>query len=504
VTAVALGLLVALQFPERAVREVAALREGVTPAAWLAAHPQDTLTIFRRDAIRENHASWCARATRAETLGDGTRIVRYAYFYPPAPGPSLALPQLEGERVIREQCLLGTIWLETPRTRPDSQAAATLASRTRDALAAVYGAVTPSRDAWFGRVPTDSQRRAMNGFGGAEALSLGLHFFGAAAWRVPGRWQRDSAVIVSAYDGRLARTEPGRVLAFAYLPIAQLGSFAREVDREAAAERRSTTLAVDAARLSGLGDAKVVQLVGLLVAAESAFTGRHPARPTAIDSSVVAALGDWLASARGLPTTRRAAALLAADQIVGSQAMVYVRAQRQDSARSALERLGAGFARDALGGGYNYTHTWLDEARRLDSAGPAGTLALLALLRSGFNENGMCGGGEDPMHRVIAAGEGLLAQVPPLDPRTAAEVHRLVGDAYADIVALAAGAGMEYTDTVTYVAEAPAARRNGIAHYRQSFVGDRDSPEARDAWLEAWRLIAGLPPSTTHFFCVYD
>jgi len=118
--------------------------------------------------------------------------------------------------------------------------------------------------------------------------------------------------------------------------------------------------------------------------------------------------------------------------------------------------------------------------------------------------DGMCGGGEDPMHRVIAAGEGLLAQVPPLDPRTAAEVHRLVGDAYADIVALAAGAGMEYTDTVTYVAEAPAARRNGIAHYRQSFVGDRDSPEARDAWLEAWRLIAGLPPSTTHFFCVYD
>lgn len=503
-TGVALALLVALQFPERAVRDLAALREGITPAAWLAAHPQDTLTIFRRDAVRENHESWCARAARGEALADGARIVRYAYFYPPPPGPTLALPLLAGERLIREQCLLGTIWIETPSARPDSTAAAALATRTRDALAAVYGAVTPSPDAWFGRVPTDSQRRALGKFGGAEALSLGLHFFGAAAWRVPGRWQKDSVVIVSAYDGRLDRTEPGRVLAFAYLPIAQLGSFAREVDREAAAERRSTTLAADAARLSGLGDAQVVHLMALLAAAESAFTGRHSARPAVIDSSVVAALGDWLASARALAAPRLAAALLAADQVVGSQAMSYVRAQGQDSARPGLERLGAGFAHDELGGGYNYTHTWLDQALRLDSAGPVGTLATLALLRTGFNENGMCGGGEDPMHRVIAAGERLLARESPLDPRTAAEVHRLVGDAYADIVGLAAGAGMEYTDTVAYVAEAPAARRSAIAHYRQSFAGDRDSPEAREAWLEAWRLIAGLPPSTTHFFCVYD
>src|SRR5712691_3429789 len=90
------------------------------------------------------------------------------------------------------------------------------------------------------------------------------------------------------------------------------------------------------------------------------------------------------------------------------------------------------------------------------------------------------------------------------DPATAGELHRLVGDAYADIVALASGAGMGYADTALYVAEAPAARRTAIAHYRQALTLDRSMPESRAAWLEAWRLLAGLPPTTTYFFCVYD
>jgi hypothetical protein len=217
---------------------------------------------------------------------------------------------------------------------------------------------------------------------------------------------------------------------------------------------------------------------------------------------VVVALADWISSARRLAPPERAAALLAADQMAGSQAMVYVRAQRQDSSRLALARLGAVFARDQLGGGYNYTHNWLDEALQLDRAGPVGTLATLALLRIGFNETGMCGGGSESFRQVITTGEQLLAGA--LDTATAAEVHRLVGDAYADIVALASGTGMEYADSATYASEAPAARRSAVAHYRQALALDRVSAEAHAAWLEAWRLLAGLPPTTTRFFCVYD
>jgi hypothetical protein len=70
-------------------------------------------------------------------------------------------------------------------------------------------------------------------------------------------------------------------------------------------------------------------------------------------------------------------------------------------------------------------------------------------------------------------------------------VHRLVGDAYADIVALAAGAGSEYADSAAFLADAPAARDSALAHYRKALALERVSPEARWSWLEAWRLLAG-------------
>jgi len=489
-------------FPELVVQELAALRSGMTAAAWLAAHPSDGFTAFRRDSIRENHDRWCGRASSVVTPASGALIGRYAYFYPPFPPPSLALPATGGPTLIREQCLLGTVWLEAPV--PDSASGSALAMRVREALTRAHGPITAGPDVLFGPLPADSQRRLLSRLPGADAMLLGLHFFGAAAWRTPGRWQVDSTVIVSAFDRGLGGDRTGgRILAFAFLPIAELGSFDRAEERARAEERHTSELAAEAARLSQLDRAKTERLLATLAAAESGYTGRHKVNIAALDSAAVAVLGDWITSARGLPPARRAAALLAADQMLGSSALTFVRAQHDDSLkRRALERLGATFARNELGGGYNYVHTWLDEALRLDPQGRAGALATMALLRSGFDRTGMCGGGSEAFRQVIAMGERLLGTT--TDPATAGELHRLVGDAYGDIVALASGAGMEYVDTARYVAEAPAARRSAIAHYRQALTLDRTMPESRAAWLEAWRLLAGLPPTTTYFFCVYD
>lgn len=490
-------------FPDLAVGQLEGLHGGVTPALWLAAHPRDHFIPFSRDSIRENHERWCGRASAVWTRSDGTPVVRYAYFYPPRTPESLDLPATGGPTLIRERCVLGTVWLET--LVPDSTSGAALATSVRDALTRVHGRVTPGPDVFLGPLPVDSQRRLLSRMPGAEAMLLGIHFFGAAGWRTPGRWQVDSTVVVSAHDAGLGsrRQGGGRVLAFAFLPVAELGSFRWVRDREEAAEDHTLALAAQAARLSGLSAARVGRLIGLAAAAESAFTGLHRAEPAALDSTAVAVLEDWIALGRPLPPTRNAAVLLAADQVLGSRALIYVRAQRDDSlVRRAFERLGAEFVRDQLGGGYNYTHTWLDAALRLDPHGPIGALATLALLRSGFNETGMCGGGEDPFRRVIATGEHVLAGAP--DPTIAADVHRLVGDAYADIVALAAGAGLEYAEPATYLAEAPAARLKAVEHYRAALALDRTSLDARAAWLEGWRLLAGLPPTTTHFFCVYD
>ncbi len=494
-------------FPARAAREIAALRADVTPVTWLRAHPADSLVFFARGLVRENHDRWCARASAEASLPGRGRLVRHAYFYPPSPPPSLMLPAVEGPQLLREQCRLGTIWLETAVA--DSPSGSALAARTRDAFTRVYGTVRPSPDAWFGRTPTDSMRRAVSRLPGAEAWTLGLHFFGAAGWRVPGRWQIDSAVVVSAFDAGLGGRPRGRgrgrgrVLAFAFLPLAELGSFQRTADRAEAAEQNTAALAAEAARLSGIDRRQADRLLGLLAAADSGYLGGAPGDRGALGSRAVRVLGDWIAVAQGLDASHRAAALLAADQALGSGAMAYVLAQDEDSARRrALQGLGAKFVRDELGGGYNYAHTWLDEARRLDPAGRVGQLATVALLRIGFNETGTCGGGEEPFRRVSAAGERLLGSL--TDSALAAEVHVLVGDAYADVVALASGAGEEYADPSAYAASAPEARRKAIQHYREGIARAPGRPEARVAWLEAWRLLAGLPPTTTHFFCVYD
>lgn len=486
---------------ERAVAELAALRPAVTTSAWLAAHPDDVFRPFRRDSIRENDEGWCARATRTERLADGMRMVRRAYFYPPEPPPSLALPSVGGPTLLREECVLGTVWIEAGVA--DSAAGSASAASVRQALIAAHGPVQPGPDVFFGRVATDTQRRLLSRMPEAEALLLGLHYFGAGAWRTPGRWQVDSTVIVSAFDrGFDRRRSNGRVLVFAHLPVAKLGTHQGAIDRDEAVERRQAALAGQAARLSGLDAARTDRLMATLAAADSAYHERGATSPKALDSVVVVVIQDWIASARPLAAPQRAAALLAADQFLGSAPMLFVRAQRQDTSRVAYERLGAVFARDELGGGYNYTHNWLDEAMRVDPQGPISRLGELALLRIGFNETGMCGGGSEAFRRVITAGERLLGG--PLDTATAAEVHRLVGDAYADIVALAAGAGSEYADAAAYVGEAPTARNRAISHYRQALALDHVSQEASSAWLEAWRLIAGLPPTTTHFFCVYD
>jgi hypothetical protein len=268
-------------FADRAASQLDSLRGGATPSAWLASHPGDALLLFRRDSIRENHESWCARASLVERLADGTRMTRFAYFYPPQAPSSLSLPAVGGATLIQDQCVLGTVWIETQVA--DSATGAALATSVRETLTRAHGPVKTGPDVLFGRTPTDSQRRLLSRLPGADAMLLGIHFSGAAGWRIPGRWQVDSTVIVSAFDGGLGnRPVGGRVVAFAYLPIAQLGSFRAQSEREEAAERRTAALAQNAARLSGLDRVRTDRLTGLLVAAESAYTGRHPTNSRAL------------------------------------------------------------------------------------------------------------------------------------------------------------------------------------------------------------------------------
>src|SRR3989442_10851534 len=332
--------------------------------------------------------------------------------------------------------------------------------------------------------------------------------FGASAYWNPLGWgQTGAAVVVGAYDRGLDDRNP-RVVAFAYLPFSGLAETSATIvetaDRD---EQEVSEFADQAAQLSGLDSARFNRLRTAGAVADSVYHsdnqryGRY--RAPEAGRLLVSALRDWIAASQKLDPAHRAAALMAADQILSRGSVSYVLAQESASPLvDTLKALGAGFADNQLGGGQNYTHTWLDEAQRLDSAGPAGRLATMALLHIGLDRTGMCSAGDSASQHVSNIAERLLRST--RDSAEAAELHLFAGNGYADVVVLAAGAGGEYAEASTYVAAAPAARARAIEHYRRVLALGAAASTLQSVSLDTWRLLAGLPPTRVHYFCVYD
>ena len=468
-------------FVGKAVADLSALREGTTPAQWQSEHRGYSLTPFFVDAdINQDSNNWCVRASRTDSLADGSRVMRYAYFYPPPVPASLELPvESDSASIVSHTCTLGAVWVESLQS--DSAGGRVLAQRTREELTHLYGPIIAGPDSFMGRSLTDSQKQRMKALSGYETMQLGLSFFGSAYWHVAGRWQRGPATIASAFDADFHSSHKPRVVAFGFLPNAQFGitPFARGEDDAAPAE--ADTALETAGKLTRL-DANVVR----------DFLALEHDQDSA--ARKIAAIGAWLTATKTLSAERRAAALFAADGVIPD------RLDGDDSQGSeAYGNVGVKFVHSNLAGSYNYTHELLEEALRLDPKGPIGMLATMEMLDRGFDLTGMCGGGFED---VIKTGVPFLDRL--TAPRSRAHVTFQLGDAHADIVALAAGEGREYVDTADFTARAPSARRKAIAYYRQGLALNPSSPKARAAWLEAWRLLAGMPPSRTHFFCVYD
>jgi hypothetical protein len=77
-----------------------------------------------------------------------------------------------------------------------------------------------------------------------------------------------------------------------------------------------------------------------------------------------------------------------------------------------------------------------------------------------------------------------------------------MGDAYRDIVALAAGQhGDTYADSATYKPEAAKARSNAVAEYRAGLALDDKSETSSIAKERLRSLQAGEARHDTRFFC---
>ena len=172
--------------------------------------------------------------------------------------------------------------------------------------------------------------------------------------------------------------------------------------------------------------------------------------------------------------------------------------------RKQLEAEGAVFEWRELGGSYVYVHTWLKEALKLDPEGRAGELSFLTLMELGFETSGACADqGGTGFNAVIREGEAYLQRKPASGFR--ADVHFLLGQAYGDIVVLANGGGYSADEErAEYKDKAPSARAKAIDHYTTALQSAPGSPRVSEGWPEAWRLLAGIPPARTYFYCVYD
>jgi len=483
-------------FPQLVVRELSVFDPGMSAEAWLRAHPSDSVVSFV-DSLTRDTQTWCLRATASFTLPDGRPAKRIAYFFPPSPPADLALPTATGRALQQQGCRLGGIWIEAPATATDTA----LAGQVRSALAQKLGAEAPQPDSLFGRPITQRLRESQTARGNDLRLfDAGLS--GSSWWRVVGVWRRDSITTITTYDVGLPPSGGHRLLALTMAGRAHFGAGLADTQDIVTVRRDSARVA--ALLLTAGVDAPLASGARSLWGQALAWYGGRGGAPTPPPASaVLPVLRGLVSAARTLGRTQRAAALLAADMTLGARGIENSMAGDSDgAARRVLTGLGATFVHSELEASYNYTHSWLTAARAADPNGEAARLAIILQLERGFNENGICGGGGDAFRRVATVGESLLTHLP---DSLAAEVHLLVAQSYGDIVELAFNSDMaEYFDREKYAAEAGSARARAIAHYRHGLARDHSSPIARASWLEAWRLLAGLPPGTTHFACVYD
>jgi hypothetical protein len=464
-------------FASLAEADVSQLHEGITLAQWMDLHGKNESWEKSTDEAYFD----CRAFVKTETLPSGRQITRMVYFYPPeAPTPAV-FPTLGGQELINRTCELALVRVQTrTSTRQDGRA---LAQAVQQQFAKKYG----------------------------DSIGMkGVGFRGSGAWDDAARWMATSE-IVSAYNPTKAADmsdDPSAdsVFVFARLPIVykieRNACCAMKDYRYRSIENTQFHRAIEIVGVDATLSKRIVKLY------EDLF--RNTAFPELADQpeleksrvAVLPVLRDWLRAVKRLPPTRRAAGLYAADQLLSTASengwLDLIDKEKTDL-RSALQAIGASFEYDELGGCYVYSNNWLGEARKLDPDGVMGQMAVLVTLARGGT--GIIAIGGDFFRTVIVEGEHLLARN--LDAATTAQLHFIVGDAYSDIVALAGGAEPDYDDPAKYKDEADSAHTKALEHYRAGLAVDGISENAKDAWLQAWHLSAGLLP-TTRYVYIYD
>jgi hypothetical protein len=466
-------------------REVNAFSAGVSAAAWLKSNPGEKLIAreafpYGADSTPER-GDWCFRTERVLLAGAGApTMVRNIYFYPPRMPPDGSLPAL---------------------TEPHGNAPARQACKAQMMRLVIDGLNAASASSV------------------SQAIELQLSgYLGRKRAIVPAPSRTDVMGLVRWHKGRTAiaiERFPSHDNVIAFTPESQESVAAARAQVYLGPDYQQEKWILDQAlKIADPGRALAARFDAFqaLAAAQGSAGPQPEHEPPGED--VVRAAARLLRKSSQWPARRRAAALVACDRVIaiGEQTGILdeAAAARGGKGRGApatpvnvtrLKKLGAQFDYSKRAGKWYYAMTFAQRARQLDPDGRGGDLGYLTMAERGFDTSSTCEQGAEQFRRVIGEATPLLAGKP--DPDVAVRVHMLVGDAYATIVALAAAPHNDFFDPSKYAPEAASARENAIAQYRAVLAIDHSGPLAAAAWNKAWRLLAGLPPMSIRFYCVY-
>jgi hypothetical protein len=469
------------EFAKGVLDELTNLQTAESLADWKKRHAGDSVELYAPMRSESGNAQWCARSSVEKTVDSARTSRMIAYFYVPEPPTPLALPIGVSPAALVDQCRLGLLWAQVDDA--DSARSEALAAAVRETTASTLGQGQVDARLWFG----------------------------SPDWRKTGLWKRDGVSVMTAAADAYTRPSDNTVLP-AHALVAAVGPASglrfdplRPNEGQAAylAARQERAIRVDEARriaaLTEDVDSAVRSAQKLLADADG--WARNPKSEE--QTTMYEGIDRWLTASRSLPPSRRSAALFVADQLIELADGPFWERDQAPPVVSRLEAQGAKFVWLELGGNI-YTHTWLKEARRLDPDGRAGELAFLTLMETGFETSGTCSDQQGQGFRaVIREGEARLRRNPssPVNPA----IHLLLAEAYADIVTLANGGGYDAdTERAKFGPEAAGARTKSLEHFAAALASGSTDSSLRAAWSEGWRLSAGLPPTGTHFFCVYD
>jgi hypothetical protein len=432
----------AAAFASQVRTDVAVLASQPALATWQRSHA-GKLELAHYETYKDPYQEDFRRLDRwcAASIGHSpAEVVRAALFYVPSAARG-ALPPLpeKGDATLTRACRMQAIWYETP------------------APAAMDAVVRELSSSW----------------GQPNGPSTEPDIAGSGLWKRVVAWHRAGMNIWVA-DGSKGQPDGSggpRLIVYARRDSPRDPDFAIWLLSDAIVDRVAEAAAQIAAQDSKLTAAVLKCDAGPRTEAQSLTASR---------------LDQWLKASSDLPPQRKAAVLLLAD--------AYVACTPASSQR--LIQLGARFRAICPQDGPSYSHNFRDQAEKLDPQGPAGELAGLASLALPC----FLKGARPWPDLVVEKGEKLLGEFP-LDQWTP-WVHFAIARAHAVKLSFA------YPDHPPEDGNFPLTRaamererHAAIEHFERFIEQKPDAAESVFAWQEAWRLLAGLPPSQIHFGC---